>query len=191
MNVALRQPWTVERFLAWEELQDLRYEFDGIGPVAMTGGTEAHAMIHAALLAAVGTRLNRRPCRILGSDLKLVTVDRVRYPDAMILCSPVQPQRSTVQDPIIVFEILSRSTASIDLIGKNREYAAIPSIQRYVVLEQTEIAAIVFSRKGEDWVTEIVTGGDAILALPEVGVEFPLAELYRDIPLAPAGEPAT
>ena len=29
MNVALRQPMSVEQFLAWEERQELRYEFDG------------------------------------------------------------------------------------------------------------------------------------------------------------------
>ena len=39
MNVALRKPMTLEAFLAWEERQELRYEFDGFQPVAMTGGT--------------------------------------------------------------------------------------------------------------------------------------------------------
>ena len=37
MSNALRQPMTVEEFLAWEERQELRYEFDGFRPVAMTG----------------------------------------------------------------------------------------------------------------------------------------------------------
>ena len=38
MSVALRNPMTLPEFLAWEERQPLRYEFDGGGPVAMTGG---------------------------------------------------------------------------------------------------------------------------------------------------------
>ena len=33
------KPLTVDEFLAWERAQDLRYEFDGTQPVAMTGGT--------------------------------------------------------------------------------------------------------------------------------------------------------
>jgi Uma2 family endonuclease len=162
----------------------LRYEFDGFGPVARTGESEAHAEIQVALLTAVHTRLNRPPCRIVGSELKLVTAGRVRYPDAMVLCSPREAGRKIVTDPIVVFEILSDSTARIDLIQKNAEYRATPSIQRYVILEQARIAAIAFSRKAEDWITEMI-GEDGILHLPEVGVEFPLAELYRDIALEP------
>lgn len=45
MNVALRNPMTLAEFLEWEERQELRYEFDGVGPVAMIGGTFAHAAI--------------------------------------------------------------------------------------------------------------------------------------------------
>ena len=37
MNVALRKPMSLAEFLAWEERQELRYEFDGFQPVAMTG----------------------------------------------------------------------------------------------------------------------------------------------------------
>jgi Uma2 family endonuclease len=189
MNMALRRPWTIEEFLPWEERQELRYEFDGADVHAMTGGTEAHAMIQVALLSAVGKRLNRPPCRIVGRALKLVMAGSVRYPDAMILCSPPSARRTSVADPVIVFEILSDDTARIDLIRKNGEYRATPSIQRYVILEPESAAAIVFSRKSEDWVTEIVSGDDAILLLPEAGIAFPLAELYRDIELAPESEP--
>jgi Uma2 family endonuclease len=166
----------------------LRWEFDGLGPVAMTGVTEAHALIQAALLIAVGRRLDRRPCRIVGSDLKLLTDGRIRYPDAMIICSPVQRDRKVVPDPVVVFEILSPGTASSDMIQKNAEYKATQSIQRYVVLEQTSAAGLAFMRKGDDWVTEVLTGPDAVLHLPEVGIEFPLAELYRDIDFAADGE---
>ncbi len=43
MNIALRKPMTLDEFLAWEREQELRYEFDGFAPVAMTGGTVAHS----------------------------------------------------------------------------------------------------------------------------------------------------
>ena len=103
----------------------------------------------------------------------------------MILCAPREAGRSVAADPVIVFEILSESTANTDLIERNAEYRATESIQRYVIFEQTYVGAIVFSRKGEDWVVEIVAGKAAVLRLPEVGVEFPLDELYRDVELAP------
>jgi len=36
---------TLQQFLAWEERQELRSEFDGFGPVGMTGGTIGHDRI--------------------------------------------------------------------------------------------------------------------------------------------------
>ena len=48
MADALAKPMTLESFLAWEERQELRYEFDGFRPIAMTGGTYAHARIQIA-----------------------------------------------------------------------------------------------------------------------------------------------
>jgi hypothetical protein len=42
MSVAMQMPMSLAEFLAWEEHRELRYEFDGLEPVAMTGGTIAH-----------------------------------------------------------------------------------------------------------------------------------------------------
>lgn len=50
MNVALRDPWTVERFLAWEDKQEGRHEFDGVRVITMTGGCRAHQRIVFNLL---------------------------------------------------------------------------------------------------------------------------------------------
>ena len=71
MTVALRQPMTLDQFLAWEEQQELRYEFDGIGPVAMAGGTAEHDRISLNLAASLVVRLRGKPCRPCGSNLKV------------------------------------------------------------------------------------------------------------------------
>ncbi|WP_284947082.1 Uma2 family endonuclease [Acidisoma cladoniae] len=182
MNVALRTGITIDQFLAWEHRQELRYEFDGFQPVAMPGGTEAHAGIQRNLIIALGTRLRGQPCRPYGSELKIEVAGRIRYPDAFVICTPVPPRSTVVQDPVVVFEILSAGTAHTDVVTKNAEYRATPSIQRYVILTQTDAGATVFSRKGEDWVAEIVQADD-VLRLNEIGIEIPLAEIYADIAL--------
>jgi len=174
---------SLPQFLAWEERQELRHEFDGFQPVAMTGGTAAHDAIQMNLHAALVSRLRGRPCRPHGSDLKVEVVGRVRYPDAFVVCTPVAPRQTVVTDPAVVFEVLSDSTANTDLVEKNAEYRATPSIQRYVILEQTHAAGIVFVRKGEEWVSEIVAGDDAVLHLPEIGIAIPLREIYADVEL--------
>ncbi len=181
MNRALRKPMTLAEFLEWEERQPMRYEFDGIGPVAMTGGTYGHSTIQGNLATALGGRLRGKRCRFHGSHLKFqVAEGHVRYPDGMVLCSPVDRTATVVYDPVVVFEVLSPSTARDDRIVKAREYQATPSVQRYVMLEQDGVSATVYARSGETWTHEILIA-DSILALPEIGVELPLAELYEGV----------
>ena len=180
MNVALRRPMRLEEFLEWERRQDLRYEFDGTRPVAMTGGTVAHSVIATNLVGALQDRLRGSRCRAFRGDLKILVAGRVRYPDAVVTCSPVTNDADTIPDPVVVFEVLSSSTAGTDRIEKNEEYRATTSIQRYVMLEQTRQAATVFARVGDDWVGHILVGGMS-LAMPEIAVDLPLGDIYLGI----------
>jgi Uma2 family endonuclease len=191
MNIALRKSMTLEQFLAWEERQELRYEFDGFEPVAMNGVRVEHAAIEMNLTLALGNRLRGRPCRAFGSNLKIEVAGRIRYPDAFVVCTPVPRGTYIIRDPVVVFEILSPSTSHTDLVLKTAEYQATPSIQRYVILEQTHAGAQVFSRRGADWIVETAKDDD-ILRLPEIGIEIPLAEIYADVTLEPdADEPVS
>ncbi len=180
MSVALQRPMSLDEFLAWEQRQELRWEFDGFAPQAMTGGTAAHSAMQLNLYIAVGGRLRGRPCRMYTADLKIQAAGSIRYPDGFVVCSPVSGQTLVVTDPVVVFEILSPSTASIDIGVKNEEYRDTPSIRRYVMLAQDRPQATVFERIGDDWVGHIMSG-DAVLQMPEIGVEVPLAELYVGI----------
>jgi Uma2 family endonuclease len=98
----------------------------------------------------------------------------------MVVCSPVDRTATVVTDPVVVFEVLSPSTAAKDRIVKAREYQATPSVRRYVMLEQDSVGATVYARAGDSWTHEILIA-DSVLALPEIGVELPLAELYEGI----------
>jgi Uma2 family endonuclease len=181
MNLALRKPMTLAEFLEWEERQPMRYEFDGVGPVAMTGGTAGHADVQRNLAIAIGGRLQGTPCRFYGSDLKFqVAEGHIRYPDGMVVCSLVDRNPTVIYDPVVVFEVLSPSTTRYDRIVKAREYQATPSVQRYVMLEQDGVGATVYARSDGAWTHEILVA-DTNLALPEIGVSLPLAELYEGL----------
>jgi Uma2 family endonuclease len=171
---------TIEEFLAWEERQELRWEFDGFAPVAMTGGTAGHSAIQRNLAVALAPRLRGKPCQVYTADLKIQVAGSIRYPDAFVVCTPVPRNATVVTDPVVVFEVLSPSTASIDHFVKNQEYRDTPSIQRYVILEQDFIGATVFARAGDDWVGHVL-GAEAVLAMPEIGIDVPLTELYEGV----------
>jgi len=178
-----RRPISVDEFLAWERRQELRYEFDGFAPAAMTGGTVNHSAIADNVIDVLRPRLVG-PRRIFRSDLKIVVAGKVRYPDAVVTCSRGAGRADIIPDPVVVFEVLSPTTAVVDRVTKNADYAATASIQRYVMLEQGRVGATVFARVGANWVGTILLD-DALLAMPEVGVEVPLAALYAGVELPP------
>ena len=184
MSVALERPMTLDQFLAWEHVQEYRWEFDGFAPVAMTGGTSDHSAIERNLILALGSRLRGKLCQAYTSNLKIRVAGSIRYPDAFVVGSPVPTGILVVTDPVVVFEVLSPGTASTDIGAKNQEHRDTPSIQRYVMLTQDLQQATVFARAGGDWVGRIVSG-NAMLDLPEIGISVPLVELYEGGDLQP------
>ncbi len=113
--------------------------------------------------------------------MKIVVDGRARYPDAFVVRQPVPLTATIAEDPVVVFEVVSEGSSSTDLIDKNREYRATPSIRRYVILQQTRMAAVVFVRRGHDWLSEIAAGPDAIPRLSEIDIELPLADVYANV----------
>src|SRR5690349_3659253 len=176
MSASLK-PLTIEEFLAWERSQPIRYEFDGIQPVAMTGGTIAADRVARRLLLGLDRRL-QPPCEAFGENVKVLPAGRVRYPDVKVACGAFDPGADHVE-PVVVFEVLSPTTEMTDRRVKSAEYASIPSVMAYVLLAQDRPFVTVL-RRAADWEPEEVEGAGAMLNLPEIGVAIPLSELYPD-----------
>ena len=182
MSAPLRKPLSLDEFLAWEKQQDSRWEFDGFAHVAMTGGTLAHGIIQGNLNAALNIRLRGTSCRAVGSDVAIEAAGSIRYPDLFVYCSEFPAGTRVVTEPVVVFEVLSPGTADTDFGAKNVVYRDTPSIKRYVLIAQDHRRATVFVRVNGDWVGHIVTD-EALLEMPEIGIEVPLTELYDGLPL--------
>ena len=184
MNVAVRTPlMTREQFFDWAQARDERYEFDGFQPVAMTGGNLRHNVIVLNIHVALRHRLKGSGCRPLGPDAGVATIgDIVRYPDGVVTCSPITGDEYLTPNVVVVFEVISPTSGRIDRIVKVREYAAVASILRYVILESSSVGLTVMDRPAGDqkWtVTTLLT--NETLLLPEIGIAIPVAELYEDV----------
>jgi Uma2 family endonuclease len=190
MSVPLRKHWTQEQFFSWAEGQNVRYEFDGFQPVALTGGNAGHSAIGINVQTALRNRLRGSGCRPLGPDAGVETLGcAVRYPDALVTCSKFGLGDRTIPGVVVVFEVLSPTSGRVDRILKVREYAAVPSIRRYVIVESTSIGLTVFERSipDEPWRATTLTKDD-ILRMPEIGIEIPVAEFYEDLTFSEEGE---
>jgi Uma2 family endonuclease len=102
---------------------------------------------------------------------------RIRHPDLVVTGSPAPPDDQVVPDPVLIIEVLSETTAGTDRGIKRVEYAALPSLTRYVMLAHDAPIAVVCDRA--DGFRE--RQEDTVLELPEFGVRLPLAELYASL----------
>ena len=185
MSQAQSKPMTPSEFLVWEADQELKWEFDGLQPVAMTGGTRAHAVLQVNLLRALANRLDGKPCQAYSSDLKIQTGPGYRYPDASVSCTPFPDNETVVVEPVVIFEVLSASTSTDDRTTKLSEYQSLPSVRRYIMLEQDRVFATVITRTDAGWDHALI-GQGGTLAMPEISVELPVAELYDGLALTAA-----
>jgi Uma2 family endonuclease len=138
-----------------------------------------HLNIHTALRQ----RLRGTGCRPLGADAGLATIgDSVRYPDALVTCTPITGDEYITPNVVVVFEVISPTSGRTDRIVKVREYAAVPSILRYVIVESASIGLTVLERRtgDEKWTVTTLMADDTLL-LPEIGIEIPVAELYEGV----------
>lgn len=176
---------SVDDYLAGELISTVKHEYLGGVVYAMAGGRNAHNIIATNTLVALGSRLRGRSCRAFNSDTKirvrLPTQVRFYYPDASVICRP-NPQTVSFQDePAVLVEVLSSRARRIDEGEKKEAYLTIASLGAYLLIEQDAAAVVVFRRTELGFVREVYQGLDAVLPLPEIELDLPLAEVYEAV----------
>jgi Uma2 family endonuclease len=177
---ALPRPWTVDDFLAWEAQQPERYEFiDGM-VFPMVGGSAAHTIIKGNVFETLSRRLRGGRCRALTEGLKVVTPENVHYPDVTVTCTPIQPTDHQIHEPVVIVEVLSRSTGDRDRGAKWVGYRALPSLQHYVLIAQERRRVEVYTRSDEGWTLRLFEPPGRRVPLPAIKLELDLDQIYED-----------
>jgi Uma2 family endonuclease len=178
------KPMTLEEFLHWDDGTDTRYELIAGFPVAMAPPAEAHSMLAVQLVRRIDAALSsRRPCRAL-IETGITRPDRADtyfVADIVATCAPVEPGRQVTEDPFLIIEIQSPNTERHDRRVKPPAYRQIESVQEILLVASDGVYAEVHRRAGAQWLTEILRGGEAMLALHSVPIEIRLADLYEGI----------
>ncbi len=180
---------SIEDYLAGELVSPIKHEYLGGVVYAMAEARNVHNLIATNALVSLGSRLKGKRCRPYNSDTKvrirLPNHFRFYYADTMVVCRP-NPQTDSFQDePVVIFEVFSKSTRRIDAGEKKDAYCAIASLCVYVLVEQEIPAVIVYRRTEQGFVREVHEGLDAVLPLPEIDTELPLAEIYEAVEFPP------
>ncbi|MBV8803961.1 MAG: Uma2 family endonuclease, partial [Sinobacteraceae bacterium] len=104
----------------------------------------------------------------------------LRYPDIVIERAGNDRKRRTAIAPILLVEVLSPSTAGVDLGDKAAEYLQLASLAMYLVFSQDEPKAWMWSRGDQGFppTSTIVMGQDKIIQVPVLGLTLPLGAVY-------------
>lgn len=178
--------WTVEQYLDLERLGPVRHEYLDGYVYALAGGSQAHSVISANLVAALRVALRGGPCRVFTSDLKArVSERRFLYPDVSVGCDPAD-RRDTddwLAAPRVVIEVLSESTAAYDRGDKHTLYSQNEALRDYVLVDASERLVEVRSRQpGGAWERRTYGPGTTV-ALPSLDVQIPIGTIYEDVDL--------
>ena len=188
-----------ESYLDTEELSPEKNEFVNGYLRAMSGATVRHNQVAGNSHGLLWSNLNRSKCKAFTSDMKI----RIRrgsmtwfyYPDASVVCESNRPSEVYQDKPVLVIEILSRSTRSVDLDEKLSNYLGIDTLQMYLILEQDRADAVAYRRTnaispGDLFVRECYQGLAAKIELPFLGFEICLSDIYSGVefPAAPVRE---
>lgn len=180
---------SVSDYLAGELVSHVKHEYLGGIVHAMAGARVVHNTIATNALGSLHARLKGRRCRPFNSDMKvrvrLPTQLRFYYPDASVICRSNAPHDSFQDDPVVLIEVLSRSTRRVDLGEKKDAYLTIPSLCVYALIEQETAAVVVYRRTDQGFVREDYEGLDAIIPLTEIETELSLAEIYDGVEFIP------
>ncbi|MDT7837803.1 Uma2 family endonuclease [Aquabacterium sp. OR-4] len=175
---------TAEEYLAWDAGQTEKTEFIAGEVFAMAGGEDRNATVAGNLYIALRHHLGGSPCRVYGSDVKLrvETADCFFYPDLMVTCSANDlADRLIKREPVLVAEVLSRSTGAYDRGDKFAAYRQLPSLREYLLVDVDRQRCDLF-RKGADglWVLHPSEASEPV-HLASVDLVLPPEVLWADL----------
>lgn len=170
---------SVEDYLTGELTSDIKHELIDGCVYAMAGASANHERISVNVLRKLGNHLENMPCEPFGSDMKLRINSNFFYPDVMVDCRFDNSEPYFTQTPIIIVEVLSRSTRKKDTTLKLLSYINIPSLQEYVLIEQDFVDVQVF-RRNEGWLVKHYFLGDEV-TFESIGLTLPVEDIYHRV----------
>ncbi len=179
MTATLEKRLTEREYLELEEQSETRHEFVDGAMVAMAGESQVHNDIAGAIYAALLPTARAKRCRIAIEGVRVrVRNGRVRYPDVFVACPP-SGDGFIEENPFFIVEVLSPSTAATDRIAKLDEYTSLPSLQRYVLIEQDRRFVIVYRRTPEGWLYQTFKDGE--IDVPCLETTLTLDQIYAGV----------
>lgn len=183
-----RELRSITEYLMLEEQADERNEYHQGLIVAMGGGTLNHGIIGSNINTALSNAINDRglPCIPINGDVRVFieNANSFVYPDSMVICGDIESYKEdehSVINPVLIVEVLSKSTGSYDRGDKFHKYCSLPSFKEYVLIDQYKpVVDVLFREDNNYWKMRTTIGLDKIIELNSLGITIPMTLIYRN-----------
>ncbi len=155
MPIQPKQKHTPDEYLAMERESVTKSEYFNGEIFDMAGASRKHNLIVANIIAALHGQLRKRPCEVYPGDMrvKIESTGLFTYPDVTVACDNPKfddEQKDTLLNPIIIIEVLSKSTEAYDPGKKFEQYRTIDSLADYLLVTQDRIHVEHYARRPDD-----------------------------------------
>jgi Uma2 family endonuclease len=180
----LQKTYTPAEYLELEEKAEFRSEYRDGEIVPMAGGTTNHNQISGNVYANLKFSLKGQDYRVYISDVRLwIPPNRqYTYPDVMLIQGEptyLENTTSTVTNPRLVVEVLSKSTGNYDRSEKFDYYRSIPTLQEYILIDQSRYHVIQYVKANEEqWLMTNYNQAEGIVKLGSVDLALSLNDIY-------------
>jgi len=186
--------YTPEEYLELEEKAEYKHEYRDGEIVPMTGGTTNHNKIALNFAANLKFGLRGQDYDIYIGDVRL-WIPRYRqytYPDVMVIeGEPIYTGTgtTTVMNPSLIVEVLSKSTKNYDLGDKFIYYRSISEFQEYILIDQTKYHLMQYAKNPNgQWVLSEQESADGVLELRSIEFQINLSDIYENVNFADSEE---
>ncbi|MBD2507077.1 Uma2 family endonuclease [Nostoc muscorum FACHB-395] len=187
MQLQEKRDYSPTEYLELEVISEYRHEYIDGEIIPMTGGTPNHNQIAGNFYAALNFALKRQPYRVFIADQRLwIPKKQIHtYPDVMVVAGSLEfseGRTDTITNPLVICEVLSKSTRSYDLDEKFAAYRTIPSFQEYVLIDQYKNHVEQYSKTDENkWIFSECEEESTILTLSSIQFQIPLSDIYDKV----------
>lgn len=186
--------YTLEEYFALEEAAQERHEYYQGYIYAMSGATPNHARIVLNVAGTLNSLLEGKPCEAFTSNLKVLArqINFASYPEVSVVCGKLEyaPRRKdTVTNPVLLVEVLSKSTRAYDRGVKFDRYMQISSFADYLLIEPDKIQVDYYHRLGPDtWLLHRYKDLSQNIELKSLDITLSLEQIYRRVEFEPETE---
>ncbi|MGB7710180.1 MAG: Uma2 family endonuclease [Microcoleus sp.] len=179
--------YTPDEYRQLEETAEFRNEYRDGEIVQMSGGTIHHSRIIRNLSRVLGNLLEEQPYELFHNDLRLwmPRYRRGTYPDVMVIeGKPVfnDGRNDEILNPVLIVEVLSKSTKDFDREDKFRFYRSIPDFREYVLVNPSEFLVTQYIKtESNQWLFREYEGESATVSFASVGFKISMSEIYAKV----------